>query len=597
MEDSVGNSPAHLRARGRAVVVLVSAAVLVGAVPGACSASNSAKRQPGAGGSAGGQSDSSTAGSGGTGATGGTTTTDGAAGQGGSGAALLDVNIPDADLDATIILPDPETCEEAEAQESYAGCDFWPTVTTNPVWSIFDFTVVVANAGTQPADVTVTHSGMPVATETLAPNALVPIYLPWVPALKGPDSDTCASATPPTASNRVDDGAFHLTSTRPITVYQFSALEYQGAGGPPGKDWSSCPGNQGCPLTLNLPVGCFAFSNDASLLLPSTAMTGNYRVATMTGWAAENVPSYVAVTATEDGTTVDVQVSSTGQIVGGTGITATPAGGVLTLSMDAGDVVQLLSGTADDLSGSLVQADKPVQVLTGMSCVQLPNAVAACDHIEESMLPAESLGKHYFVTRPTGPAGQPVGQIVRVFGNVDGTQLSYPSGTPVGAPALVNAGQVFDMGVVDMDFEIVGDHEFSVATFQLGGASVDPAALPGTRKGDPSQSQSVAVEQYRTRYIFIAPVDYLASYVDVVTPMGASIILDGSPLPIAPVPIGSSSHGVARVQLGTASGGVHLIHGDQPFGIQVVGYGTNTSYQYPGGLSTRGIAPPPPPVK
>src|SRR5262245_28703001 len=51
---------------------------------------------------------------------------------------------------------DPATCEDAAAQRSYVGCDYWPTVVANNVWSIFDFAVVVANAGTATADITIT---------------------------------------------------------------------------------------------------------------------------------------------------------------------------------------------------------------------------------------------------------------------------------------------------------------------------------------------------------------------------------------------------------------------------------------------------------
>ena len=526
------------------------------------------------------------AGAGNTGGTGGTSLVDAGDGStGGSG------GLPPQ--------PDPTTCAEAATQKSYVGCDFWPTVLANPVWSVFDFTVVVANGGKDPADVSVMKDGAVVTTATVAPNGLTPLYLPWVDALKGPDSDTCASGTPPTASTLSAGGAYHLTATKPVTVYQFNPLEYQGTGGPSGKDWSSCPGNQPCAAQAGLPVGCFSFSNDASLLLPSTAMTGNYRVTSFPGWGAESVPSYIGITATEDGTSVKVQVSGTGLIAQGTGVTATSTGGVLTLSMDAGDVAELVGGTTStsDLSGSLVQADKPVQVIAGSSCMAIPNAAAACDHLEESVLPAETLGKHYFVTRPTGPYGQPVAHVVRIYGNVDDTKLSYPSGTPVGAPAFVNAGQVFDMGAVSTDFEITGDHEFAIGTFQQGGSIVDPGALPGTRKGDPSQSQVIAQEQWRQKYIFIAPVDYDVSYLDVMMPLGAQVILDGSALPIAPVAIGSSTIGVARTPLPKNTGGVHLVGSDQPFGIQVVGYGRNTSYQYPGGLALQGIAPPPPPIK
>ena len=52
---------------------------------------------------------------------------------------------------------DPQTCEQAAAAKTYIGCEFWPTVTPNLVWSIFDYAVVVANAGKTAANVTVTR--------------------------------------------------------------------------------------------------------------------------------------------------------------------------------------------------------------------------------------------------------------------------------------------------------------------------------------------------------------------------------------------------------------------------------------------------------
>src|SRR4051794_20831534 len=51
--------------------------------------------------------------------------------------------------------PDPKTCDEAKTMQSYIGCDYWPTVTSNVVDDIFDFAVAVANVGDQPASVTV----------------------------------------------------------------------------------------------------------------------------------------------------------------------------------------------------------------------------------------------------------------------------------------------------------------------------------------------------------------------------------------------------------------------------------------------------------
>ena len=41
-------------------------------------------------------------------------------------------------------------------------------------------------------------------------------------------------------------------------------------------------------------------------------------------------------------------------------------------------------------------------------------------------------------------------------------------------------------------------------------------------------------------------------------------------------------------------GGAHTLTSKLPVAIQVIGYGDNTSYEYPGGLNLTLIAPPPP---
>lgn len=482
---------------------------------------------------------------------------------------------------------DPITCEQAALSKSYIGCDFWPTVVANNVWSIFDYAVVVANAGDEPADVTVTRGASTLTTATIQPNSLQKLYLPWVPELKGPDADACGSATPLSATVRLPDGAYHLVTTRPVTVYQFNALEYQASGGPPGKDWSSCPA-QGCFLE------CFSYSNDASLLLPSTALTGNYRLTTQAGWPSANIGAYFAVTGTQNNTTVTVKVSSTGDIVGGGGVTAASGNGLATFNINAGEVVEVVSSPYADLGGTLVQATSPVQVITGMPCVQAPLGVQACDHIEESVFPAETLGKHYFVTVPTSPDGQMIGHVVRIYGNVDGTVLTYGGPKPPNAPDSINAGQVITLGQVGIDFEISGDHEFAVGSFMLGAEIADPNSGGLEQRGDPAQSQSTAVEQYRTKYVFLAPDDYDISYVDVIQPMDATVTVDSQPVSVAPQQI-SSGYGIARVKLGPGNQGAHVLTATAPVGIQVFGYGSYTSYHYPGGLNLKTIAPPPPP--
>jgi hypothetical protein len=496
------------------------------------------------------------------------------------------------------VISDPKTCDEAKTAQSYVGCDYWPTVTSNSVWSIFDFGVVVANAGDVDATVTVTGPGAVNKTTTVAPNSLAKIYLPWVKSLKGLDMDQCATPVPLVATVNAPKGAYHLTSTVPVIVYQFNALEYRAAGGPVGKDWTTCPGTlQPCSSAPGMqPIGCFSFTNDASLLLPTTALTGNYRVTGQHGETTQGLGAYAAVTGTADGTSVTVKVGQNGNVVAGGGISAAPSGGMTTFTLNAGDVVELLSGPSDsaDLSGSLIQADKPVQVITGNTCFNNPSGVPACDHLESAVFPAETLGAHYVVTTPTSPNGTLVGHTVRLYGNVDNTQLVYDP-KPSVAPSSINAGQVIDLGLVPFDFEITGSHEFAVASFQLGGTLADPKMVGDTTpsKGDPSQSLITAVEQYRLKYVFLAPDDYDVNFAVVQVPLGTTMTLDGTTVTEPWSAVGGGGFGVVRIQLGAGMGGAHLLTSTMPVGLQVMGYGAHTSYQVPGGVNLLPIAPPP----
>ncbi len=510
---------------------------------------------------------------------------------------------------------DPVTCDQAASLRSYVGCDFWPTVVANGVWSIFDFAVVVANAGFSAATVRVTGPMGTDQAQVVPPNGLAKFYLPWVSDLKGPDSDSCGTAIPLAASVMGRAEAYHLVSSVPVSVYQFNALEYAPIGGPPGKDWSQCPGSSQICVDPNTgemsQLQCFSYTNDSSLLLPSTAMTGDYRITTfggqdgvgMAGQPEPEMNDYFAITATANDTHVTVNLSPSGQVLSGSaqsGIAGAQGGGTIRLTLNAGDVAELAGalGDAVDLSGSLVVADQPVQVIAGAPCDQVPEAAPACDHVEQSVFPAETLGKRYFVATPTGPLGTRVGHVVRLYGNVDATELTYAPARPAGCPATLDAGQVVDCGLTDdsfvgsTDFEVTGNHEFAVATFMLGGSIVDPKG----GLGDPSESLIASVEQFRTKYVFLAPDDYTANFIDIVTPTGATITLDGTFLNLNRATDIADGYEVLRVPLAgvnPAGQGAHVLTASAAVGLQVLGYGEFTSYQYPGGLNLNQIAPAP----
>lgn len=490
---------------------------------------------------------------------------------------------------------DPITCAEATQARTYVGCDYWPTVTGNVVPDIFDFAVVVSNSGQTEANVKVTGPNDFAVEVKVAPDTLEKVFLPWVPALKGDGIIVVGQATPFSSSVLARKGAYHLVSSVPVVVYQFNPLEYAGKGGPPGKSWSDCPELSG-PGS-----GCFSYSNDASLLLPSTGWTGNYRVLGIHGWSNVTqqgtsqplLGSYAAITASQDGTKVKVALGAKAKVLPGNGIAARGPGEMLEIALDAGDVAQIVTEKGDqfELSGSLVQSNKPVQVISGVQCINVPSDTAACDHVEESVLPAEALGKRYVVTTPTRPSGSPGLHIVRFVGNRDGTKLTYAPSKPAGCPDKLSAGEVAQCdGPVSTDFVVTGTQEFGIATFMVGAARYE--ASNRKAKGDPSQTVFASTEQFRRSYLFLTPDDYDIGYAVIVGPAGANPVLDGAAItgsePLA------EGFGVWRTTLARGNNGAHTLTSSFPVGLQVMGYGAFTSYQFPGGLDVRRISPPPP---
>ena len=139
---------------------------------------------------------------------------------------------------------------------------------------------------------------------------------------------------------------------------------------------------------------------------------------------------------------------------------------------------------------------------------------------------------------------------------------------------------------VTADFRLGSDKPVLVAHYLQGQSSVDSGA------GDPSMSVEVPRAQYRDDYIFAVSKTYDYNFVNVVAPVGATVLLDGAALPDSEfVEIGTTGYRVARHML-PGDREVFRIHGSKPVGIVVYGYGAFTSYMYPGGLDLKKIAPP-----
>jgi hypothetical protein len=515
------------------------------------------------------------------------------------------------------------SCADAKRQVGYLGCEFWPTFVANPVWSTFSPGIALANEGKRgdpTASVTVDGPGGFHHSVQVPPGSHASLEVPWVTDLKGPQwSAANTSGGRLAESRRVNAGAYHVQSDAPIAVWQLNPAQQQQVD-------DGCP--QGTPT-------CRASSNDATLLLPTHALTGKYRVFTYSGknegddWGS--VPGGFAITATADATQVDIQLgprcgtqlfpsNDLGPCTAsGPSLTSRNASEVITLSLNAGDVLQLMGAKAKeptvrnaDLSGTIVNASQPVQVISFASVANIPDiSVANSDHLEEVQPPAESLDKRYVVVPPSAPQGESQGHVVRIYGHVDGTKLSYPEGKPAGAPDVINAGDVAqipplpagvpaescitvaDHCVLNEAFVVEGDQPFAVASFMPGGVLQSPGTDATNSSGDPALSFVIPPSQFRRSFTFFIPEGYTSSWLDLLVPKGTPVELDAKPLRGAPKAIGISDWTVLRVPV--TQPGLHRVTTPDARGVggQIETFAFASALYYAAGANQLRLSKPP----
>ena len=525
-------------------------------------------------------------------------------------------------------------CDVAASTRSYIGCDYWPTTTlTSELNPYFDFAVAVANPlqvgdGVQsaPATVTITRNGSTVARQVVQPGAVETIKLPWVQELTfQPTCDGTGRCTQiAEESAQVVGGAYHLVSTLPVTVYQFSPLQFEKPTSATCVDvpYRTCllssdcrPGDQCIPYMGNIfnlvcqsTTNCHSYTNDASILLPTTALKSEYLAISRQTYSIEfsqgtGTPSsgFVAIVGTDDGT--NVMVTSTAYTEPGAGgLKAMTPGSSASFLLNKGDVLQLVSqraispcanlsvdpqadslcdlGPQYDLTGSHIVSDKPVAVFGGHSCSFVPYDKWACDHLEEQLTPLETWGQRVVVaqTRPA-IAGEP--NVWRIVSGSDGNAISFDPPS-VHAPITLATGAYVEFAAQG-GFMVTGSGRIAVGQYMVGESYLDQTSVT---VGDPSLGLGVPVEQYRSNYDFISPATYTENDLTLIAPMGDSIVLDGQPVTGRWTAIGASGYGYQYVSL---KPGAHHVSGASPFGITVSGVANYTSYLYVGGQNLNEI--------
>jgi hypothetical protein len=320
--------------------------------------------------------------------------------------------------------------------------------------------------------------------------------------------------------------------------------------------------------------------------------------------------SYVTVVGTQADTSVTVKPSW--RIKGNPPIAATAAGEDLTVTIGPFDVLNLETddatlqevnqGIGVDLSGTVVQSNKPVAVFSGVETTQAPGLIeiptypgwtedqtCCLDHLEEQLFPLESVGLRYVATRSpvrsTGGYQEP--DIIRFVGAAEAAQVTTNLPAPF-ASFTIAPGEVKTTWT-QTDLIIESDKPVIVGQILVSNQYCD-----GNYIGDPSLTIFAPVEQYRSDYLILTPGSWDQNHVVLAVPDDATVTIDGvAPSSCVVAPAGMLDGNTWEARRCPLSEGVHRIVGDQPFGIIAYGYGAAGSYAFVGGADVKKIYEPP----
>jgi hypothetical protein len=348
-------------------------------------------------------------------------------------------------------------------------------------------------------------------------------------------------------------------------------------------------------------------SNGSSLLLPEHIMTGNYVIY---GGTPYTDPSYFSLIALENETTVRWRP------------TANTAGDELPLPFVMGgeegeqllnrfDNIRIDSSSKDgqpkceqDLSGTVIEADKPVWVVSAVRGSRIPlcanaqiegcptqisNAcLSGSDFLQEQNLPLEYWGREYVGAH--SPVRGTERHYWRIYAGDDNVTVTVtPEELGITIPMLLSRGDYADIDVpTGTNLVFNGDAPF-MPVQSLAGHWVSNSI------GSPAMVQMVPTAQFLNRYVFVTAHLYDLDYVQVIREAGTADVTIRDVLGVSTLVTGWETVGdweVANMQIIEGS---YEISGEDYFGIVQYGYtilpdpaaptlDPSSGYAYPGGM-------------
>lgn len=351
----------------------------------------------------------------------------------------------------------------------------------------------------------------------------------------------------------------------------------------------------------NISVFCLQSAqntNDAFLSLPTHALANQYIVMSFNSdgrqqnnnISDQSTPSQFAILATEDNT--NIEIIPTKETFKNKLKTQN-----ITLMKGETYLVQAnitFNALNNDLTGSRINANKPIAVFSGHQRTQLPLGGTgngpSRDMLVEQLFPVKSWGRNAFLIPFAPPLNQiPEGEdIYRIVAAYDKTKID----TNGVYYTTLKSGQMIE-GNLKRVLHVEATKPIMVAAFK----KTANRKQPSTNDGDPFMMLIPPKEQFSKVYLTLNMQSYSTDsknvgdvrdqYMTAIVPNASidKVYLDGQLLdPKIFISMGQSgySYSILKVLSGT-----HTLKSDTEIGIYIYGYGPVNSYGYIGGMSAK----------
>jgi len=311
-----------------------------------------------------------------------------------------------------------------------------------------------------------------------------------------------------------------------------------------------------------------AFTTDAFVGLPVETFGTSFLPL---GWPdGRNGASQFAVVASQDNTTVTITPSvDAGQRT---------AGEAFDITLNRNEVYQLqTNGTGDDLTGTVITADRPVGLFAGNSCANIPDdGFNFCDTVVQQIPPVPTWGQRIF-TLPLQTRMD--GDTFRILAAEDETAVTI-AGPEEPESFMLNAGEAAQR-LLEGTNEISADKPILVAQY------ANSSGFDNTL-GDPFMIILPPFEQFLDSYTFATPgATFETNFVNIICRTedaeNEEVFLDGTAIPADMFQsVGDSGFSCTKQSIGMGS---HTVTSTEPCGIYVYGFAEDNSYGYTGGMA------------